>query len=365
MPLSPGLPARPRRWAAGLALLLVAGAAPLTTAPASSAAVAPRADYQLQRTLVSSVGPANALTSVGTTGFATTTVDGTAGRTVLRYPKGSGLARSSALTSLSATAYTVALLYRPLETSGAYHRILDLNGGAGDVGLYERAGTLVAYPQAASASAVLSATTFNQVVLTRTAGKVVTAYVNGRKVLSFTDSGNAWLATASVRFGKDNTSAGATGEETGGDLARIRLWDTALSATDVTSLDRLPDGTSDLAVTYVDAPDPVLRGSLLAYTATVTSGGPSAARAATVALTVPPGTTVTGSSPSRGTCAAPASGRVVCALGDLAVGEKAQVLLVLRAPTTAGSTSSTATVSTSGTDGTARNDTAVQGTTVR
>lgn len=359
----PHRPARLSRRAALLAFGLCVAA--VGSAGPSAAVVAPRADYQLQRTLTTSVGVAPALTNVGTANsFITTTVDGTPGRVVLRYPIGGGLALTPALSTVKAASYTVVVLYKPLDTTGPYHRILDLNGGSGDTGLYERAGALSAYPNAGSTTTPISSTAFSQVVLTRYGGsKLVTGYVNGQKVLSFTDAGDAWLATDLVRFGKDNTSNGAVGEETGGQFARIRMYDAPLPASDVMALDRLPATTADLALTYVDAPDPVLAGAFLAYTATVSNNGPAVAAGVTVRLSLPTGAVFQGSSPSRGTCAAPSGGAVLCSLGSLAVGTSSQVLLVLKAPPGTGPISSTATTAATTPDTTPGS--ATQGTTVR
>lgn len=349
--------------AAAAALLVSTGL--LGTGGTGLAAPAVRADYQLQGTRTSVVGTPPALQDTGTAGsFATATVDGVP-RTVFRHPRGGGLRLTPAVPTVAAGTWTVAMLWKPDDVAGAYHRVLDLRGGVGDAGFYERGGALYAYPSASSSTTPITSTAFSQVVVTRTSGKVVTGYVNGKKVLSFTDSSDAFLASDDLRFGKDNTGSGATGEETGGQWARIRLWNAPLAAADVAALDRLPASGADLRTTYVDAPDPVQRGAALAYVATVANAGPSTAPATKVTLTVPSGTAFTASSPSTGSCAAPVSGKVVCTLGDLPAGAAAQVLLVLRAPTAAGSTSSTATASSTAADPRTADNAATQGTTVR
>ena len=352
----------PARLLAAAVLL----AAALAGAPPASAATAPQADYQLQGRLTSTVAGVPALTPVAAgNSFRKVTVDRVADRTVLQYPKGSGLALSGARRALGASTYTVVLLYRPSVVDGAFHRVLDMHGGDGDPGLYERAGQLYAYPDAVSSGSPITASAFSQIVLTRTGGGAVSAWVDGKKVLSFTDTSARWLATDLVRFGKDNTTTGAVGEETGGQFARIRLYDVALPPASVPGLDRLPNGSSDVSVTYTASPDPVQRHGLLAYTATVKDNGPSAAAGVTVTLTLPAGSTFVGASTGQGSCAAPASGRVVCTLGALPVGAQTQALLVVRAPSGAGTVSSTATVSSSSTDASPGNDTATQTTAVR
>lgn len=357
-------PARRLTWAT--VLLLAGGATAVALASPSGAAPGANADYQLQNSLTSSTPGAAALANVakGNT-FISTTVDRTSDRKVLRYPKGSGLALGSALSSIRAGTYTVVILYRPLVVDGSYHRILDLNAGVGDTGLYERGGALAAYPQQTSTATPITTGAFSQVVLTRTAGKVVTGYVNGRRLVSFTDSSGGWLAKNLIRFGKDNTSGGATGEETGGQFARIRLYDTALSGSEVSGLDRLSSGAADVGVSYVDSPDPVAHGSFLSYTATLVNTGSTGASNVTASLTLPAGAAYQGASPSAGSCAPPAGGKVQCSLGDLALGRQVQVLLVLKAPTGTGSISSTVTAVTTTPDQNHANDRATQSTTVR
>jgi uncharacterized repeat protein (TIGR01451 family) len=335
-------------------------------ATAAGAAVAPAADYQLQNVRSSSVAGAPTLTDIGTgNAFTKTTVDSTTQRTVLAYPKGNGLQASPISALTDGVQYSIALLYKPATISG-YQRLLDFNAGVGDVGLYQLNGGLSAYPTAASTSSTLiSTTSFNQVVLTRTTGKVVTAYVNGTKALSFTDSSDAWKITAtSIRFFKDNTSSGATGEEGAGQVARLRVFKTALTASDVSSLDRLATNSADLGVKLTDAPDPVLHGNLLSYVATITNNGPGVASGAKLTVTIPSTVTFVGSSPSTGTCAAPASSKIVCTVGTMAIGATATVLVVVKAPAAAGSISGSAVSSATTTDGASSNNTATATTTV-
>ena len=73
-----------------------------------------------------------------------------------------------------------------------------------------------------------------QVVLTRDGSGQVVGYVNGRPQFAFLDSGNDGVIVGdTLRFFKDDG-----GEESAGAVARIRLFDTALSAAEVAALDR-------------------------------------------------------------------------------------------------------------------------------
>ncbi len=60
---------------------------------------------------------------------------------------------------------------------------------------------------------------------------------------------------------------------------------------------------ADLSITLADAPDPVIAGTNLVYTATVTNGGPSTATGVTVTLPVPANTSfVSGTTTGGGSC---------------------------------------------------------------
>jgi len=81
---------------------------------------------------------------------------------------------------------------------------------------------------------------------------------------------------------------------------------------------------ADLGLSIRDEPDPVVAGTPLTYTLTLTNAGPSDARGVGVTLTVPGGLTILGLSASQGSCGASS-----CNPGDVAAG--GVVTLVLRA----------------------------------
>jgi uncharacterized repeat protein (TIGR01451 family) len=119
---------------------------------------------------------------------------------------------------------------------------------------------------------------------------------------------------------------------------------------------------ADLSLTLRDEPDPVVAGTLLTYTLTLTNAGPSDARGVQVTLTLPSGLTVLGLSPSQGTC-----GMSTCALGDVPAGGTATLLLQARvnAGTPAGSLTLSAQASASTPDPNPANNTAAETTTVQ
>jgi uncharacterized repeat protein (TIGR01451 family) len=136
------------------------------------------------------------------------------------------------------------------------------------------------------------------------------------------------------------------------------------SATDRAALTPL----SDLAVTLLDAPDPVVAGAELVYTLSVTNLGPSAALDAALSQTLPPASALVSATPSQGKPCAPTNGVVVCALGALAVAASASVTIVVAVdPAARQSVASTVTVASAeagAVDPVPANDTAQAGTVV-
>jgi uncharacterized repeat protein (TIGR01451 family) len=100
---------------------------------------------------------------------------------------------------------------------------------------------------------------------------------------------------------------------------------------------------ADLAVTKIDAPDPVSAGQQLTYTITVTNNGPDNATGVTLTDMLPAGTTLVSTTPAAPTCNS-VSGTVTCDLGTLA-SASAEVTIVVAVPLSAtGMLSNTASV---------------------
>jgi uncharacterized repeat protein (TIGR01451 family) len=119
--------------------------------------------------------------------------------------------------------------------------------------------------------------------------------------------------------------------------------------------------SADISVSMADSPDPVTVGSDLTYTVTVQNAGPSSASGVSVADSIPGGTSYVSASASQGSCSGSAT--VNCSLGSLASGGTATVTLVVR-PSSAGTLSNSASVSSSTADPTSGNNQASSSTTV-
>jgi CSLREA domain-containing protein len=220
----------------------------------------PKADYRFQNDLKTSVGTAPALTKIGpkSNTFATANVDGSS-RKVLRFPQGNGVRLSPTTGVVSNGTYTIVALFE-LDSVSGFRRIVDFKNGTSDNGLYVQNGNLRFFPSAAGTGAPIAANTYVQVVLTRDASGTVIGYVDGAQQFSFSDaSGDAVIGVNNaLRFFMDNQSGGATGEHSGGSVARIRLYDAALSAAEVGELDRA-EPTVFTVNSTADGPDNLLQ----------------------------------------------------------------------------------------------------------
>jgi outer membrane protein assembly factor BamB len=208
----------------------------------------PTADYQFQSTLSSSVTPAPSLESVGTvtciTQFQTETVDGSQ-RTVFCFPQGEGLLLRPATPTVTGTVYSMAVLFRFSAVSG-YRRVFDVKMGSTDNGLYVHDGRLAFFPVTEGTNTPIGVNDWVQVVLTRDSAGNLTGYVNGTQQFRFVDTNDDGVVAFDpergvdeLRWFKDNDFGGVTGEESGGAVARVRLWNRALSSDEVAHLSRL------------------------------------------------------------------------------------------------------------------------------
>ncbi|HMC80127.1 MAG TPA: DUF4082 domain-containing protein, partial [Acidimicrobiia bacterium] len=81
---------------------------------------------------------------------------------------------------------------------------------------------------------------------------------------------------------------------------------------------------ADLSITKTASPDPVLVGSTLTYSLSVSDAGPAGATGVTATDPLPAGVSFVSASASQGSCSQ-SSGTVTCSLGSLAAGAGATV----------------------------------------
>lgn len=207
-------------------------------AAAGGARAAQVADWQFQGTLMDSLGaPALAPLLPNDGGFVVDIV-GNGNRTVRSFNAGGGF-QVSAAGLVADTAYTVALLMRFNDTS-SYRKIFDTRARGSDLGLYAVGGNLRLYSIAGGSgdSDAFTAAEWHQVVLVREAGGQVRGYLDGYLQFAAPDTADASAILQPdnlLTFLADDTVT--TSEQTGGAVARIRLWDTALPEAQIAGLD--------------------------------------------------------------------------------------------------------------------------------
>lgn len=202
-----------------------------------------KADYQFQGNLNSSVAGAPALTNLtggGTNSIASDTVDGYA-RQTLRFPQNSGLTVNTSGV-IPGNAYTIVMLFK-FDTVTGTRRVVDFKNGASDNGAYIVDGQLEG--QGTPLPAPLAANTYFQIAVVRDSSGNVRAYRDGveRIPTPFLDANNDFVISQNIlRFFQDDNVFG--GEASGGNVARIRLFDAPLTTAQLQALDRVPVGAA-------------------------------------------------------------------------------------------------------------------------
>lgn len=226
---------------AGLLASSPAGADPATpVAQAEAAEAAPtlKADYKFKGNRNSSVPGAPALSNVGpgANTFATENVDGV-NRTVLRFPEANGVELRNATSVIPRDRYTIVMKFR-LDDVAGYRRLINYvrSGSFADDGLYDLAGSLTLVPVAFPLDAPIDPDEYVNVVLTRSQQGRLRGYVDGVQQFDYTanpgDPDGIISAQNILRFFRDN----ADRQESSGAVARIRLYDQAMTFEQVAAL---------------------------------------------------------------------------------------------------------------------------------
>jgi hypothetical protein len=215
----------------GVAIATLSAAFGAQTASAATL----KADYRFAGTRDSSCCGAPALADLGANSFVEELVDGSP-QTVLAFPLSSGVSIPAGV--IPADSYSIAALFRLEDVSG-FRRLVDFSTSSTDRGLYNLNGQLNFYPIVTGETfpPPIEANSYAHVVLTRNGatGEVI-GYLDGNPEITFGDSnGDAVLQPGSdLRFFKDDTVVG--GEESAGAVARIRVYEGALTAAEVAAI---------------------------------------------------------------------------------------------------------------------------------
>jgi hypothetical protein len=225
-----------------------AEARPTPHARAGSAPVL-KADYRFEGTLKSSVNGAPRLRNVGDgNSFVRVRVPGEGRTKVLQFPNGNGL-KVDTDGLIPAKRYSVVLTFR-LASAGAddYARVLNptLPADDNDNGLYLYNNYMTWYDEGSidGTEGTVTPGEFVEVAFTRNSAGRIRVYVNGQPDISYLETdGQAVIQNHNLRFFVDNSNA----ESSAGKVARIRLWNDALSARKVKRIyNQATDGRSSV-----------------------------------------------------------------------------------------------------------------------
>ena len=219
-----------------VALVIVIGV--VLSSQGATAVAKLRADYRFEGNLRSAVGTVGKLVEEGTGGvFVTRRVLGSR-QGVWRWPEGTGLLLNEAMPAVGPDAddYTFVMLLR-LDSVGSYRKLIHLGAIGDDDGFYVYDRALLAYPQDVESERAIQRDVWQQVVITRDAEGKERFYVDGDLVLREADpDGDQVLGPDGfIRFPIDDE--GTMDEESGGMIARLRIFNDALSARQVRRLD--------------------------------------------------------------------------------------------------------------------------------
>ncbi len=196
----------------------------------------------------------------GKSGFVTDTVFGKQ-QQVYRFDSSNSSADKQAglqldTRNLVTDAYTVDMVFKFDRLTSSYQRLFDVSARTSDTGAYARDGQIRIYGNSSASNTRLDAHEYSRLTLTNSGNGLVKAYLNG-----------AWLYDAKSNALDFDTFTGANpnnlmsffldddNEWTAGQVASIRLYDTVLSANDVTAIG---NSTPVIPTTAIPAPAPAL-----------------------------------------------------------------------------------------------------------
>jgi hypothetical protein len=161
---------------------------------------------------------------------------GTIETTGYEFGANQGLSLSN---TINAANYTIQMLFSIDNVSG-YRKLIDFKNLTSDRGVYNFNTAPSFYPFAAGASNNITAGSLTNLVVTRdSATNAFTGYINGIQQISFADTGSDATFNAInniARFFRDDSATSGV-ESSSGFVDRIRIWDGALNATEVATLD--------------------------------------------------------------------------------------------------------------------------------
>jgi hypothetical protein len=134
--------------------------------------------------------------------------------------------------------YTL-VLHGYIDDVMGYKKLIDFRNLAGDGGLYNREGFLSFVPGNEAPNNRMVANEYFQLVVTRDSSHLVTTYINGEVQFSFTDNSlsTRMCSTNQFNFFVDDLSTNV--ESPRGAVARVTIYDHALSSEEVENMEVL------------------------------------------------------------------------------------------------------------------------------
>jgi hypothetical protein len=183
------------------------------------------------------VAPLTAVNPDGTSGFQTSTVFGNT-QTTYHFdgaadPADQGGLDFTTTGLISSNDYSVEMVFELSDRDNAWRRLLDSLDRQSDDGLYiDPSNNLDSYPVAAGSGSLFTPNTFFDVFVTVDPANTVTGYFGGVQQFSET-SATLDVATNTLGFFLDNVVGGGQGEWSAGNIALIKVFDTALTPSQV------------------------------------------------------------------------------------------------------------------------------------
>ena len=201
-----------------------------------------KADYQFNNNLKSSISNAPDLIELGQTSFENANVDDKT-VAVLKFEKGAGLTLENCSQLIPKDKYTIVVLFS-FDNIGGYKRIIDFKNRKSDTGLYTFGTNIKFYNVKTGTGNQVKKNVFLQVVITRDKDKNLNCYIENNREIRFVDNSDFAVISEDniLSFFRDDGGS----EHTSGAVARIRLYDNALSTSQITSLDRLPNDSNNI-----------------------------------------------------------------------------------------------------------------------
>ncbi|MBL0226231.1 MAG: VCBS repeat-containing protein [Geobacteraceae bacterium] len=170
------------------------------------------------------------------------------------------------------------------------------------------------------------------------AGHMSVALNNGSGLFSAPFNYNAYIRPSGITAGDFDSD---------GDVDIAIIHENGFNVLLYKNLQFMPP--SDLTISMSDAPDPVVAGSNITYSITITNNGPNPAKSVIVSDTLPPGASFVSAVASQGICNQ-TTGIITCTIGDMANASTVTASIVVSTSVDGGTISNTVSVASSSPD---------------